>query len=236
MQPHQRANPSKMFFVNWFRIYGRYFPWRRHNISPYRSLVTEMLLRQTKASNVSSIWASFIKRYPRPIALASVRKAELVKHISVLGFGNQRADALILASSWLVHHHNGKVPSTLHELLNIPHIGEYSARAVLCFAYGKRAEIVDSNVLRFFGRYYGLSLKPDNRRNPIAWEIARAALPRSTKLTREHNYGLLDFTADICKPGRPRCEICALAQTCNWNLRQQLDSKVATKPRQAVAP
>jgi A/G-specific adenine glycosylase len=224
MQPAQRSNPSKMFFVNWFRTYGRDFPWRRHNISPYRSLVTEMLLRQTKASHVSSIWASFIKRYPRPTALALVRKAELVKHISVLGFGNQRAEALILASSWLVQQHKGKVPATLHELLKIPHIGEYSARAVLCFAYGEKAEIVDSNVLRFFGRYYGLSLKPDNRRNPIAWEIARAALPRSTKLTREHNYGLLDFTADICKPGRPRCGVCALAKSCNYNLNTTINS------------
>lgn len=228
------SHPNKMFFVNWYRSHGRKFPWRRRSISAYRILVTEMLLRQTRATNVSSIWTSFLNRYPNPKALCSERRTNLVKRLRVLGFGNQRADALILASSWLIQQHDGKVPSSLDELLKVPHIGEYSSRAVLCFAFGHKVAIVDSNVLRFLSRYYGLSLKPDNRRNPIAWHLARKVLPRSIPLAKEHNYGLLDFTADVCKSGRPRCESCPLAKTCSWTRIDR--AKAGTKSHQALGP
>jgi A/G-specific adenine glycosylase len=206
--------PGRMFFVHWFRDRGREFPWRNVRISPYKILVTEMLLRQTRASNVSAVWAQFLRRYPNVKSLAKARRKDLVRQLKVLGFGNQRADALISASRWLLHHHNGKVPASLEDLLKIPHVGEYSARAVLCFAYGVKVEIVDSNVLRFVARYYGLRLKPDNRRNPIAWKLAREALPHRVRSVKEHNYGILDFTAEVCKSGRPHCEICPLLQSC----------------------
>jgi adenine-specific DNA glycosylase len=62
-------------------------------------------------------------------------------------------------------------------------------------------------------------LKPDNRRNPIAWELARAALPRSIRQAKEHNYGLLDFTAEICRPTNPRCDVCPLVASCRWGQR-----------------
>jgi A/G-specific adenine glycosylase len=151
--------------------------------------------------------------------MAGAKRKDLVDQLTVLGFGNQRAEALVLASAWLVEHHKGRVPSSLTELLRVPHIGEYSARAILCFGYGRKEEIVDSNVLRFLSRYYGLKLKPDNRRNPIAWELARAALPRSFSYAREHNYGLLDFTAEVCKPTGPKCENCPLLRSCSWGQR-----------------
>ena len=236
VQVPSQKHPSKMFFVNWFKSQGRSFPWRKPNISPYKILVTEMLLRQTRASHVSSIWISFTNQYSTPKALVSAPKKELIKYLRVLGFGNQRSDALRLAASWLIQHHNGRVPTSLHELLQVPHIGEYSSRAILCFAYGERVEIVDSNVLRFFSRYYGLTLKPDNRRNPLAWQIARQALPRGTKFIREHNYGILDFTADVCKPGKPRCGICPLARSCKWNGKQIVTATAVTKSRRAQAP
>jgi A/G-specific adenine glycosylase len=227
--------PGRMFFVKWFKIQGRSFPWRKRNVSPYKILLTEMLLRQTRASNVSSIWTSFTDRYSTPKALLTASRKDLIKHLRVLGFFNQRSDALRSAASWLVVHHKGRVPTSLQELLKIPHIGEYSSRAIRCFAYGEREEIVDSNVLRFLSRYYGIAVTPDNRRNPLAWQIARETLPRGSEFIREHNYGLLDFTADICRSGKPLCEICPLARSCKWAINQ-IESAKLTKPRPVQVP
>jgi A/G-specific adenine glycosylase len=235
-QINSHKHPRKTFFVNWFKTQGRSFPWRKRNISPYKILVTEMLLRQTRASNVSSMWTSFTDRYSTPKLLLSASKKDLFKHLRILGFVNQRSDALRLAASWLIQHHRGRVPASLDELLQVPHIGEYSSRAILCFAYGAREEIVDSNVLRFFSRYYGLALKPDNRRNPIAWQIAREVLPRGARSIREHNYGILDFTAEICKSGKPLCHICPLSQSCQWATTQLQVANVTTKSSEAQAP
>lgn len=158
------------------------------------------------------LWQDFIRDYPDPFKLAAASKSEIKNRVAILGFGEQRSTALLEAANYLVEHHDGIVPNKLDDLLKIPHIGQYAARAILCFAFGEKIEIVDINVLRFFARYYGLEVKLDIRRAPEIWDIARAALPRTR--AKAHNYGLLDFTAGICKPGRPRCEICPLSTSC----------------------
>lgn len=204
---------DQQFFIDWYRLNGRDFPWRREEVSPYSILVTEMLLRQTQANSVHKIWANFISNYPNPHILAKANKEVLSNQLEDLGLKNQRTQALIDVAQWLLEHHQGVVPNSLDELLMIPHVGQYTARAVLCFAYGYRMEIVDINILRFFSRYFGIDVKPDIRRNPQIWEIARSILP--TNKVKEHNYGLLDFCSLVCKSKSPLCITCDLRFTCN---------------------
>jgi A/G-specific adenine glycosylase len=211
---------NKNFFVKWYKTYGRVFPWRIESLPPFHSLVTEMLLRQTRASGVAKLWQDFVNKYPDAYSLSVASKDELVNQLKVLGFGNQKADALISASNWLVKYHDGQVPGDLDKLLAIPHVGIYAACAVLCFAFNRRIEIVDVNVQRFFARYYGIEVKADVRRNPHIWQIAHQSLPAGFKRAQQHNYGLLDFTAEICIAGKPRCHICPLSSSCNWGAIQ----------------
>jgi A/G-specific adenine glycosylase len=210
---------SKSFFVDWYKTRGRKFPWRRKGVSPFALLVTEMLLRQTQATAVSKLWYEFIERYPDAKTLAQANKEELFDQLKILGLGEQRASALVAAAGWLVEHHDGQVPSTKEELLRIPHVGAYVSNAVLCFAFGYTIEVVDTNILRFYARYYGLAVKPDIRRNPEVWRIARLSLPEKIKEVKQHNYGLLDFTAEICRSRMPLCSVCPLASSCEWGTR-----------------
>lgn len=207
---------DNLFFVRYFRKQGRRFPWREPGVSPFAFMITEMLLRQTLASNVGTMWSEFLKHYPTPARLMRASRKDLKRRIERLGFSNQRSEALVLASSYLVSEHGGTVPEDLESLLQIPHIGMYAARAILCFAFGKRIEIVDTNVLRFYARYYGLEIKPDIRRNPAIWRIAKDALPRTGRLVQQHNYGLLDFTAEVCKSSNPLCFSCPLVLVCKF--------------------
>lgn len=188
-------------------------------------MVTEMLLRQTRAEGVAKLWDDFFERYPDVESLARAGKRSLTSQIAVLGFGKQRAGALKQASKHLVEYHDGEVPNSLDELLKIPHIGNYAARAVLCFAFNQPIEIVDVNILRFFARYYGIEVKPDIRRNPSIWKLASKVLPRGRMRVQQHNYGMLDFTAGICKSGRPRCEVCPLSTSCAWGILQNASNK-----------
>lgn len=202
------------FFARWYQKHGRAFPWRVDNIPPFASLLTEMLLRQTRAEGVAKIWVSFVRKYPGPAYLVSAEPELLYEELRPLGFGRQKAEALVSASNWILEYHGGRVPNKLDHLLAIPHVGIYAARAVLCFAFGKRIEIVDVNIQRFFARFYGIEVKPDVRRNPRIWDIAREALPAGAKRAQQHNYGLLDFTAEICVARNPRCAICPLNTVC----------------------
>jgi A/G-specific adenine glycosylase len=116
------------------------------------------------------------------------------------------------------------VPNNLEMLLAIPSVGAYAARAVLCFAYNQRIEIVDNTVQRFLSRYHGLPIKSDMRRNKWTWEVASRSLPRTGVATKLHNYGLLDFIAQVCKPNRPLCETCPLSSECAWGQIQLGDN------------
>lgn len=207
---------KRNFFTKWFLNQGRHFPWRNESTTPYQFLVTEMLLRQTRAPEVAKLWNNFFESYPSIEDLAKADRNLLTEQIAILGFGTMRSGALISAANWIVKKHDRKVPENVEELLAIPHVGTYAAHAVLCFAFGHKIEIVDGNVQRFYSRYFGIPVKPDIRRNPIIAELAARALPRERSKAKLHNFGLLDFTADICKPGKPRCEICPLAKTCKW--------------------
>lgn len=179
-----------------------------------------MLLRQTRAEGVAKLWEGFFEKYPDVETLAGAKKGRLRRFVAILGFGEQRAEALIQASKHIVECHGGKVPDGLEDLLAIPHIGHYAARAILCFAFGRPVEIVDVNILRLFARYFGITVKPDIRRSPAAWELAARLLPRGARRVQQHNYGMLDFTAQVCKAGTPRCGICPLASSCVWQLTQ----------------
>lgn len=205
---------KRMFFVNWYRQKGRDFPWRRAGTRPYALFVTEMLLRQTRASSVAAIWSEFLEAYPDARKLAVADEAVLRRELTTLGFGRQRAQALISASRWLMEHHGGEVPASEEELLRVPHVGLYGARALLCFAFSRRVAIVDTNVMRFLARHRGLEGSSDIRRNQEAWRLAELALPRGSERTKQHNYGLLDFTAEICKPRGSLCVKCPLTRSC----------------------
>ncbi|HVB20598.1 MAG TPA: hypothetical protein VNG51_01450 [Ktedonobacteraceae bacterium] len=210
---------STDFFVDWYNQHGRNFPWRQDGVSPFALLVTEMLLRQTQAPAVAKLWHKFIQMYPDARVMAKAKEVELVEQLKILGLGRQRASALIAAATWLMKYHDGRVPDIKAELIKVPHVGMYVSNAVLCFAFGHYIEVVDTNVLRFYARYYGLTVKPDIRRNPEVWKIASSSLPENVKNVKQHNYGLLDFTSEICRSRVPQCNICPLASSCLWAKR-----------------
>ncbi len=188
--------------------------------------MTELLLRKTTAASVSKIWCDFFQNYSDAFTLSRADERNLLKRVKNLGFGNKKVSSLKQASSWLVEQYQGEVPEDLEKLLEIPSVGDYAARAVLCFAFNHRVEIVDNTVQRFFSRYFGRAIKADMRRNKWTWDTARKLLPRNRKTAKLHNYGLLDFIAQVCKAGRPLCEICPLNKGCQWG-KQQLSKNDA---------
>ena len=198
------------FFVEWYKARGRSFPWREDGTSPYGVLVAEVLLKQTRAEMVSTVWPALARTYPSAADLASADPEELYRYISRLGFGRQRTTALRQLSAALIE--AGGMPSEPVDLMELPHVGIYSAHAVACFAFGRRVPVVDLSVVRILSRLAGIEPPSDIRRASEVWEIAWSLLP--AKEIKEHNYGLLDFAASICKPRSPRCGECPVASGC----------------------
>ncbi len=200
------------FFRSWYRSNGREFPWRDKSVSPFGILLAEMLLRQTRADQVIPVWTRLINVCPEPGALASADPEFISRLVRPLGLWRQRTKALQLMSLALISRHGARVPRNADQLSALPHVGTYGANAVLCFAFKRRVPIVDSNVLRVFSRIGGSELGPDNRRSELAVGIAWQVLPRRGFI--EHNYGLLDFSAMICRSRSPLHDECPLRNWC----------------------
>jgi A/G-specific adenine glycosylase len=198
------------FFANWFKVRGRSFPWREEEVSPFGILLAEVLLKQTRAEMVAAVWPALFRRYPCASSLESENPEVLFQHISCLGFGRQRTTALRQLSAAI--NKAGGLPSKPSELMELPHVGVYSAHAVACFAFGRRVPVVDLGIVRILSRLAGIEPPRDIRRAPEVWGIAWALLP--DKEIKEHNYGLLDFAADTCKARSPRCGECPVASIC----------------------
>lgn len=200
------------FFTEWYARHGRRFPWRDPRTDPFRILLAEVLLRQTRAEMIVETWQELSSRYPSPAALAAASPKELLGLVKRLGLGRQRTRALKELAVAIAA--RGGVPATVEELARLPHCGLYTAHAVACFAFGLRVPVVDLSILRVLSRLSGAKPPRDIRRAKEIWEIAWAILPPSG--IAEHNYGLLDFAAAVCKPRNPGCSDCPLAQGCAY--------------------
>ncbi len=198
------------FFVRLYTTSGRSFPWRAEQSSPFGILIAEILLKQTHAEKVAMVWPTLIGQYSDADKLSKADPAELYDLIAVLGFGNQRVRALIEVASSITQ--SQEVPTQLDDLVKLPYVGIYTAHAVACFALGQPVPVVDLSIVRVISRLTGLKPPTDIRRAEAIWEVAWALLPK--KNFKEHNYGLLDFGALICKSRKPLCNDCPIAANC----------------------
>jgi A/G-specific adenine glycosylase len=198
--------------LRWYNKNARTFPWRETS-DPYAVLIAEKLLQQTAVGPaVLRAYRELVDRYPDAVALSRADVGDVEKIISSLGF-RYRARELVTLGCALVERHGGRVPSTLKDLLDLPGVGDYSARAVLSFAYGKDEPIVDTNVARFLQRLLKLSGQWSNpARDRRLLETSAALVP--TNQARDYNYAILDLCASLCTKKKPRCLDCPVRSSC----------------------
>lgn len=203
------------FFLKYAEKHYRRLPWRRPDVSPFALLIAEFLLKQTKAEDVARVWPELTRRFPSAKHLEKAPKRELLNILRPLGLQNQRAASLKNLAKALVASFDGNIPSETELLLSLPGVGLYTAAAVRSFKFGKRAPIVDANVLRILARITGAHYGSDLRRSEDAWAMAWALLPRSNY--DKHNYGILDFAAQVCDT-TPNCRRCPLRSKCAFGV------------------
>ncbi len=128
----------------WYSLNQRDLPWRKTR-NAYTILVSEIMLQQTQVTRVVPKFEAWMSAFPTVQALAKASVADVLALWSGLGY-NRRALNLKKTAQTVVDHYEGIFPKTERELLSLPGIGPYTARAVLCFAYDKQVAVVDTNV------------------------------------------------------------------------------------------
>ncbi len=131
---------------------GRVLPWRKRP-TPYRVLVSEIMLQQTQVERVIEKYREFLAAFPDFSSLAKAPLPRLLRIWSGLGY-NRRALALKALAQKIVDEHQGRLPSKLELLLTLPGIGPYTAGAVCAFAFNKPAVFMDTNIRRVYIREF----------------------------------------------------------------------------------
>lgn len=196
---------------------GRSFPWRDSK-DPYRSLVSEVLLRQTAAWKVESVYSAFFGRFPTAAALGAANIRDIRRLIWSIGLHSQRAPQLKALGRTLAQGYSGSAPRSYEDLLKLPGVGPYAANAVISFTFGRPRAIVDTNVERVLSRYFGRDRLARGARH--RWAVQAASITLARTHHAQYNYGLLDLAADVCKVSTPRCKACPLQSRCRYPKRQ----------------
>src|SRR4051795_12501678 len=123
--------------LDWYAGHARDLPWRAPGTSPYAVLVSEVMLQQTPVARVVPAYLEWLARWPNARALAAAPSGEAVRQWGRLGYP-RRALRLHAACTEVVESHDGELPTTVGELLSLPGVGDYTARAVAAFALRQR--------------------------------------------------------------------------------------------------
>lgn len=192
--------------IEWFSSNARSFPWRDET-DPYKILIAEKLLQQTTYGHVLRVYEAFVEKFPNLQSLAKAEIPEIEGTIRRLGFQRQRAEQFKELASFALDQYKGRVPSNKEDLMKLSGVGNYVANAVLCFAFNKGEPIVDMNVRRVVGRYFGWEGAKDAE---IEGRL-RQLIPKGK--ANQFNWGLIDFSALICSR-KPKCKKCFLSDHC----------------------
>ncbi|WAC66298.1 A/G-specific adenine glycosylase [Agrococcus sp. SL85] len=143
--------PDLDALADWYREHARDLPWRRPDFDAWGTLVSEIMLQQTQVARVRIAIDEWLARWPTPEALADAPTHEVLRQWGTLGYP-RRALRLQDAARAIAERHGGVVPRDVDELLALPGVGDYTARAVAVFHFGDRHPVVDTNVRRVVAR------------------------------------------------------------------------------------
>jgi len=187
----------------WHDQHQRDLPWRRTR-DPYRILVSEIMLQQTRVAAVIPYYQRFLTRFPTPAALAGARETTVLRAWAGLGYYS-RARNLQAAARQIAKH---GFPASYKDALALPGIGPYTAAAVMSIAFGQVHAAVDGNVRRVLSRL----LASHTAGQSEAQVEAEALLDR--RRPGDFNQAMMELGATICLPRTPNCEACPVSRHC----------------------
>lgn len=211
--------------LGWYRAHRRRLPWREE-VSPYRTLVSELMLQQTRVETVIPYFERFMTDFPTVEALAAAPEERVLERWSGLGY-YARARNLQAAARAVVA--RGGFPTDLEGLRALPGVGPYTAGAVASIALGLDAPVVDGNVERVLSRIFAWEKATKTQ----LWEAAAGALPPGE--AGDYNQALMELGATLCTPKGARCLLCPLRSDCRGDPERHPAAKVKKEVPRAEA-
>lgn len=191
--------------LSYYDAHARELPWRGES-DPYRVLVSEVMLQQTRVETVKGYYGRWLERFPDVESLAGASEDEVLKAWEGLGYYRRARN--LRRAALCVRDGTGSFPSSHRLLRELPGVGDYTAGAVASIAFGEAVPAVDGNVRRVFARLFGESAPT------AAWLRKRAASLVDPARPGDWNQAVMELGATVCAPAGPRCDACPVARWC----------------------
>lgn len=226
------TNPLERPLAHWFARQARDLPWRSPDRTPWQVMVSEYMLQQTPVDRVLPAWHAWIERWPTPADCAAAPADQPVRMWGRLGYP-RRARRLHEAARLIVSDFGGQVPADRESLLSLPGIGDYTAAAIMSFAFGTRAIVLDTNIRRVIARAVTGQALPLPHVTAAERMLADDLTPRTARASTVWNAAIMELGALICTARAPKCEQCPLADRCRWlaDDRPEYSGTVRRQPR-----
>ena len=216
--------------TRWFAEHGRDLLWR-HDVTPYRVWVSEIMLQQTQVATVTPYFERWMQRFPTIEALATAEDADVLTQWQGLGY-YRRARYLHQGAQYILAQWGGQFPKALSDLQQVPGIGAYTAGAIASIAFGQNVPAIDGNAERVLGRYFAIDgdLKKGHARRTLEDYATRIAETGHAAIV---NQAIMDLGASLCGK-KATCDACPLAKRCQakrLGLTDVLPQKAAAIPK-----
>ena len=168
------------------------------------------MLQQTTVATVKTRFKDFVKKWPTISKLAKTSESRILQFWSGLGYYS-RARNLLKAAKIIEKDFNSMIPNSYDELIQLPGIGDYTAKAILGIAYNQSVMPLDANIERIFARLFALN-------HPLL-KIKKQLQEKSNYfISKKHSSKLIqafmDYGSMICTPRNPNCSICIINNFC----------------------
>src|SRR5262249_40548632 len=179
----------RKLLLRWYATHRRQLPWRGQT-DPYRILVSEIMLQQTRVAVVEDRYKKFLRQFPSIRVLARAPEQTVLAAWSGLGY-YRRARSLPAAAKQGPR--PGRVSCTSFELQALPGVGRYTANAVASIAFAEPVPVVDGNVQRVLHRLLGRPLSLE-----LCWRASEELL--DTSRPGDFNQAMMELGALVCLP------------------------------------
>lgn len=201
-----------IYFRTRVRKWGRKnyidYPWRSTS-NIWHAVVAEIMLQRTKVDQVLPVYNDFIRRFPDAVSyLKTVEKSGE----DIFGKLGLRWRNEILGRT-AAHFVKNGIPEDRISLLETPGVGDYVASAILSLHFEKRELLIDSNIIRLYGRFIGFNYDNETRRKRWFRELVDDITPG--KNVKEFNYAVLDYAMKMCTL-IPDCNRCLVRRKCYY--------------------
>ncbi|MFO7303429.1 MAG: endonuclease III [Acidobacteriota bacterium] len=176
---------------------------------PFRVLIATLLSAQTRDPVTHAASTRLFAVADTPQAMMALSEARIAKLIYPVSFYRTKAVHVRACARKIVEEHDGRVPSTMEQLLTLPGVGRKTANLVLILSHASRDNIcVDTHVHRISNRLGWVRTKTPEETEHALYRV----VPR--RYWAEVNLRLVTWGQNVCRPVYPRCGACVLADVC----------------------